>query len=157
MITIFQMLVYILAGIFFAWLSVLSYFLFKTRQHYLNLTTRTKSVKIDEILDKLIEDDLRLNQETGNIKKQMVAIVEESKIHLRKIGLVRFNPFGRQSVDQSFVLALLNEKKNGIVINFIYTPEGVRVYAKKVKEGKAVEHKLSEEEQEAIERAEVTS
>ena len=47
-------------------------------------------------------------------------------------------------------LALLDKEDSGLIINFIYTHEGVRVYTKKVKQGKGEEYQLSEEEQRAI-------
>ena len=66
------------------------------------------------------------------------------------MGLVRFNAFGKSEGEQSFVLALLNELGSGVVINFIYIHEGIRVYAKPVKAGKGEQHELSSEEKEAV-------
>lgn len=151
------MVIYIIASVAFLWLIVLSFFIFKTRKHYINLTSRTKKEKIDDILDKLIDDDNKLGAEIGKIRKEIEAIMKESSMHFQRVGLVRFNPFGRVGVDQSFVLALLNKEKNGIVINFIYTHEGVRVYAKHIKDGKGREHELSDEEKKAIEESSITN
>lgn len=148
---------YLLGSLFFVWLAVITYFLFKTRKHYFDLTTRTGKDKIDSILDKLVADDLRLNQEIDKIKKETKSIIEDSRFPLREIGLVGFNPFDKRGSDQSFVLALLNAEKNGIVINFIYTHDGVRVYAKKVRRGEGEGHKLSDEEHEAIKNASIVN
>ena len=67
--------------------------------------------------------------------------------------MVRFNPFERSGGEQSFVLALLNNLNSGLVINFIYTREGLRTYIKKVKAGKGEKYELSEEEKEAIDKS----
>jgi len=54
--------------------------------------------------------------------------------------------------NQSFVIALLDDKNNGFVISSLFIKEGNRVYAKAVKDGKS-DHLLSDEEKEAINRA----
>lgn len=140
----------VVAATFFLWLSFLTYFIFKTRKHYFGLVKRTRKKNIDEILDSLLEDDRKLQKETEEIRKQLKEAVEKSRFYFQKIGLVRFNAFGRTGNDQSFVLALLDKEDSGLIINFIYTHEGVRVYTKKVKQGKGEEYQLSEEEQRAI-------
>jgi len=88
------------------------------------------------------------NKEIDIIKKKLEKQIEESKYHLKKINIVRFHPFEKAG-DPSFVLAFLDEKRNGIVINFLYTKEGLRVYTKEIKEGKG-NYPLTEEEEKAI-------
>jgi len=148
-----EMLQVVVFSLFFIWLTVLSYFLYKTQKHYRNLTSGGNHHKLDEILDTLIEDDRNLKGEVAQAKKDIKEIVGKSKVHFQKLGIVRFNPFGRSGSDQSFVLALLNEENNGIVINFIYTHEGVRVYTKRVKAGKGVDHELTDEEKDAVDKS----
>jgi hypothetical protein len=54
--------------------------------------------------------------------------------------------------NQSFVIALLDDKNNGFVISSLFVKEGNRVYAKAIREGKS-DYLLSKEEVEAINRA----
>ena len=70
----------------------------------------------------------------------------------QKIGIVRFNPFSEVGGNQSFAIALLDNKNNGFVISSLFLKEGNRVYAKVIREGKS-DHSLSAEEKEAIARA----
>lgn len=147
------MFVYISAGVFFIWLIVLSYTLYTTRNHYLNLVDRTKKYRIDEILDKLLENDRNLLTDIERIKKELVKIIESGEFYFQKVGLVRYNPFGRTGNEQSFVIALLNKQNSGLVINFIYTHQGIRVYTKKVNKSKGEEYNLSEEEEKAVVKA----
>lgn len=149
------MLFYVVVGVIFIWLAVLSYFLFKTKKHYRSLTARTGKHNIEHILDKLMEDDQKFTHEIGLIKKEIIGIINKSRSYYHKVGLVRFDPFSKKGMDQSFALALLNEENNGIVINFIYMHEGVRVYLKRVKNGKGDDYQLSDEEKEAINKAEL--
>ncbi len=147
------MVIYVVLGFFFIWLIFLSWVLFKTRQHYLNLISRTKREKIDEILEELTKNDAKFGTEIDKIKKDLLAVIDHARIPIQKVGLVRFNPFERTGGEQSFVLSLLNRNNNGLLINFIYTREGLRVYIKKVKDSKGEKYELSEEEKEAIKQS----
>ncbi len=145
--------VYISLGFFFIWLIFISWILYKTRKHYQNLITRSKKQTIDEILEELISGDKKFSVEIEVLKKEVKQIIDQAKLPLQKIGMVRFNPFERVGGEQSFVIALLNNHNNGLVINFIYTREGLRTYIKKVKMGKGERYQLSEEEQEAVKKS----
>ncbi|MFN4212927.1 MAG: DUF4446 family protein [Microgenomates group bacterium] len=144
---------YLVFGIFSIWLVVLTVIILRLRQHYYNLISRTKKKNIDDILDKLLETDENFKKEISLIKEKLTEEILISKSHLQKIGLVRFNPFERTGGENSFVLALLDAKNNGLTINFIYTKEGLRVYTKKIKSGKGEEYELSAEEKKAIENS----
>jgi len=136
-------------AIFFGWLIFISWLLFNTRKHYFRLTETTGKIKIDEILNSLLDYQKKQTEEIEIIKKKLEKQIEESKYHLKKINIVRFRPFEKAG-DPSFLIAFLDEKRNGIVINFIYTKEGLRVYTKEVKEGKGESYPLTEEEKKAV-------
>jgi hypothetical protein len=82
-----------------------------------------------------------------------------NKIHglalksVHKVGVIRFNPFKDQGGDQSFSVALLDGENSGVVISALHTREGNRVYSKPVEKGKAVSYPLTDEEHEAIKKA----
>lgn len=144
------MFFYAILAVVAIWLIVLSFFLFRTRQHYFHLVRRTGRQRLDEILETLISHDEKIQGELAKVKKELGAAIDNSKFYFQKLGLVRYTAFSRTSPDQSFVLALLDRENTGILINFIYTHEGVRIYTKRVKQGKGEEYQLSEEEQTAI-------
>ncbi len=121
------------------------------KAHYNNLISKTRKQKIDEILDELLMIDEKTKQELEIVKKELHEEIKTSTLHIQKVGLVRFNPFERSGGDKSFVISFLNNEKSGIVMNFIYTRDGLRVYSKKIKNGKGEEYNLSEEEKKAIE------
>ena len=75
-----------------------------------------------------------------------------SKTTIQKTSVVRFNPFNEMGGNQSFVIALLDNKNNGFVISSLFTNEGNRVYTKAIKDGKS-NYKLSKEEKEAVDKA----
>lgn len=135
------------------WLLILTFIFVKLRNHYYNLISTTKKERLDDILDSLISGEKMLKAEVDDLKKRLEAEVKRSTLHLQKIGLVRFNPFGTVGGEQSFVAAFVDQENSGIVLNFIYTKEGLRVYTKRVKKGVGVEYELSKEEEIAIEKS----
>ncbi len=143
-------MMYFVWGLFFIWLAILSWIVFKIRNHYLNLISRTKKARIDEILDELLMTDKKITFGLEEVKRELKEEIKKSQSHIQKIGLIRFNPFERIGGEQSFVIAFLDQENSGIVANYIYTREGLRVYTKKVKNGKGEEYELSEEEKRAI-------
>lgn len=147
------MTTYLIWVIFFVWISLVSWTVYKLRNHYFNLISRTKKGHIDEILDELLQTDKKIGLGLEEVKKELKEEIKKSELHIQKMGLIRFNPFERIGGEQSFVISLLNKENTGILINFIYTKEGLRVYTKKVRQGKGEEYELSEEEKNAIEKS----
>jgi len=146
-------MIYMVLSLFFSWLVVLSFAAYKVRSHYVRLTTRTRRQGIDEILDVLLRQIDMVAKTQHSLKKELNQVQSHLTHYYQKIGLVHFNAFGKAEGEQSFVLALLNEQNNGVVINFIYIHEGMRIYIKLVKGGKSDKHELSEEERQAIAKA----
>ena len=145
--------IYVALSLLIIWLAIVSFFLFKTRKHYNSLVSRTKKTKIDDILDNLIDKSDVFNQEIDKIKKTVQEIIYHDKSHYQKMGFLRFNPFDRVGGEQSFILALLDKENSGVVLNFLYTREGIRVYAKRIEAGISEEYELSAEEKEVIKKA----
>lgn len=89
-------------------------------------------------------------QDLYGISNQIHGLASKS---IHKVGVVRFNPFKDLGGDQSFSVALLDGENSGVVISSLHTREGNRVYSKPVERGKAMKYPLTDEEQEAIKRA----
>ncbi|HLL60878.1 MAG TPA: DUF4446 family protein [Candidatus Nitrosocosmicus sp.] len=140
-------------GLLTIWVVILSIFLFKTRSHYNNLIRRTGRNNIDQILERLIKDTDTVKTNLDKVEASISNLESKQKLSFQKIGFLRFNPFERVSGDQSFIMSLLNNENTGIILNFLYTREGIRVYAKKVDKGVSEEYELSSEEREVIQIA----
>lgn len=98
----------------------------------------------DEIAD-LTMNFNGISHELENHEKMIVSTI-------KKIGIVRFNPFSNTGGDQSFAIAMLDSKNSGVVISSLYLREGTRVYAKPIESLKS-SYPLSKEEEMAIKKA----
>jgi hypothetical protein len=144
---------YSIFGIFFIWLIIVSFFLYKTRSHYNHLTKNTHSKQLSDALDILIRSVQSQKEHAKELDKRITKLEKESQFHIQKIGLVRFNPFADTGGEQSFIIALLDNTDSGIVLTSLQGRTGVRWYTKWVKDAKGVKYELSKEETEAVKKA----
>jgi len=85
--------------------------------------------------------------------RHAVAVLDASVMaSVQCVGLVRYNPFGDTGGDQSFALALLDKRGNGVVISSLHSRTATRLYAKPIKGG-ASQLSLSDEEADALKQA----
>ncbi|MFZ2206497.1 MAG: DUF4446 family protein [Microgenomates group bacterium] len=147
------MLTNIILAFLFGWLVLVTFIVLKLRTHYRNLIKRSGVHSLDTLLDILLNEAEKGKNKQQLLEKKLTELQLASHHAYRKIGMVQFYALGKTEGEKSFVIALLNELNTGLVLNFVYISEGVRVYAKKIKEGKGDGYELSAEEREAIRTA----
>lgn len=132
------------------WLIILSVFFWQAKTHYQSLIKGASGKNLQQILDLLVKDVGKNRKDIDELKILCDRMEQQGQLHIQKIGLLRFNPFKDTGGDQSFVLALVDGSDTGVIISGIYSRLGTRWYAKKVKEGKGIEHELSDEEKQSL-------
>ena len=143
----------LLAIISFLWVLVLTYVFLKQQNTLQKLTRGGKKENIIELLGEVLTTEKNFSSKLAETSKKVEGLLFNSQFYIQKIGLVRFNPFNDTGGDQSFILALVDEKDSGVVISGLHTRNGTRWYAKKVENGNGVEHELSSDELKAIKSA----
>lgn len=93
-----------------------------------------------------------LKKNVQELSKELSELKQGMRKAVTKVGVVRFNPFRETGSDQSFVIALLDQDSNGVVVTSHYLKEYNRVYSKPILGGKS-DYSLSEEEKQAIAKA----
>jgi hypothetical protein len=71
---------------------------------------------------------------------RVTALDVRAKGAVQRIGVVRFNPFEDTGSNQSFALALLDARGNGVVISSLHSRQATRVYLKQISGGEARPH-----------------
>lgn len=122
-------------------------------QKLFNKASLLFSDKSDKNLAKIIEDYMASVKEVEDhcfaIDNELKKVRKMAEEGYQKLGFVRYNPFGDVGGNQSFSIALLDDKNSGFVISSIHSREGTRVYSKTVSLGES-QYNLSEEEKKAI-------
>lgn len=145
--------IFVLIAFLLVWNGVITYFFWTLSAHYNNLVKSTNKKTLQTAIDSLIADIDLAKKDIVKLSKTCDTIIAEGRLHIQKIGLVRFNPFKETGGDQSFILALLDKQDSGIVLSGLYSRSGMRWYAKQIEKGKTTEHELSAEEKQAIQQA----
>lgn len=91
-----------------------------------------------------------VTEENKIIKVALKKISERQEMAYSKMSLVKYDAFEETSGKLSFVLALLNDDNNGIIINSVYSiRSGCYVYAKEIINGESYKV-LTDEEKVAL-------
>jgi hypothetical protein len=135
------------------WLLILTIIVVRTIGFYRRFTAGISKKDLKSILTKIAADLKIADNEIEQINRQVDYLNNQAKIHLQKVGFLRYNPFRDTGGNQSFCLALLDELNNGIVITSLHSRDQTRIYAKAIKKAKGVGFELSKEEQEVIKQA----
>jgi hypothetical protein len=91
----------------------------------------------------------RASERMAEMEAMHAMIEQRTRRSLQHIGLVRFNPFEDTGSDQSFAIALLDDRRDGIVVSSLHGRANTRIFAKPVADGTS-SHNLSDEEAQAI-------
>ena len=114
--------------------------------NFFKKTEEPKNMKELLVQFKKVKEDLK------KTSKEVESLKENIQIAIQKIGITRFTPFKEIRGGQSFSIALLDKNNNGVVITNIYSNERSRTFAKPIENSKST-HKLSQEEEETIQKA----
>ena len=144
---------WIIFFVLIAWAAGLSVIVLRMVRHYNKLTEATSKTGLKEILETVLQTQKGLQSETRDLYKVLDEVKQEGRLHIQRVGMVRFNPFSDTGGSQSFTLCLLDGHDNGLVMTSLYARTGHRWYIKEVRSGKGKELALSREEQVAVEKA----
>ena len=104
---------------------------------------------LEQVLDQHIGQVRQVSSRLDDLNTMTEYLEQRTRGSLQHIGLVRFNPFEDTGSDQSFAIALLDDRKDGIVISSLHGRANTRIFAKPVENGTS-RHTLSSEETDAI-------
>ena len=135
-----------------AWLVLLQRSEARLRGRLRRILSDNGTAGLDEVL---AGQAARIEQLTGRVDA-LNALEREleasSRLALRNVGIVRFNPFQDSGGDQSFAIALLDQGGTGLVVSSLHGRTETRIFAKQVTTGSS-KYALSDEEQQAIRAA----
>ncbi len=135
-------------------LSMLTVVLVLVLRRRLGRLALGRNGSIEETISILSRDTKELQVFRSELEKYLKLAELRLRGSLQGIGVVRFNPFSGDGSggNQSFCVALLDERHSGVVLSTLYARDRVGVYAKPVEQGVST-FELTAEEQEALEKA----
>ena len=134
------------------WMGGLTFVFYKLLNHYRKLVGKVDGGDLLKVIDALLKQEEKNSLEVANVKVAIERIDKESARPIKKIGLVRYNPFNETGGDQSFSVCLLNGDSSGFVLTTLHTRDRTRVYTKSIVAGVS-KYELSAEEEKALKEA----
>jgi hypothetical protein len=119
---------------------------------YRTLVSDSQGGSLQQMLDAHLGKVVEVGAELERLSTLHEHLELRSRGSLQHVGLVRFNPFEDTGSDQSFAIALLDDRRDGIVLSSLHGRGQTRVFAKPVEGGES-KHTLSDEEAKAIQIA----
>jgi hypothetical protein len=116
---------------------------------YRSLVSDSQGGSLQQLLDSHLGKVIEVGTKAEELAALYDALEARSRGSLQHIGMVRFNPFEDTGSDQSFAIALLDDRRDGIVLSSLHGRGQTRVFAKPVEGGES-KHQLSDEEAQAI-------
>ena len=124
----------------------------RINKRYNTMMKGMDGVNVEQILLNHIEQVKETVIKVDQLSMDCQKIKENSKTHVQKVGVVRFNAFEDMGSDLSFAIALLDYQNDGTVISSIYSRSESRMYAKPISAGQS-SYLLTDEEKQAINQA----
>jgi hypothetical protein len=146
------MQVLLILAVFGVWLIAISVVLYRIFALFNKLTKGVEVTDLKKVLEKILAQDVKNEKDINDLVRRMNAQEEDGKLHIQKVGLIRFNPFKELGGDHSFSLAVLDGEGSGVVLTSLHARDRTRVYMKKIVKGKC-DVELSEEEKKALSKA----
>jgi hypothetical protein len=122
------------------------------RRRLETLTQGEDGASLEAVLAGHLERVRRVVGDVDTVAARTAMLERDLQGALGRVGIVRFNPFEETGGNQSFALAILDGRGDGVVVSSLHARAGTRVYAKTVTGGSS-EAALSGEETEALRQA----
>ncbi|OOO00057.1 MAG: hypothetical protein ATN35_09385 [Epulopiscium sp. Nele67-Bin004] len=107
---------------------------------------------LEQLLSTYAEQVRTLEVDMQNHTKLIENLEQRMQTTIRKVSITRYKAIENVGADLSFIITLLDEHNNGVVVNGIYSRDGSYTYAKPILEGES-KYVLSEEEKKTLQEA----
>ncbi len=114
--------------------------------HKIHRFTRGQSgASLEEIMKACVDSVSKIEERNELISKHALTLDERVSHALRNAQTIRYKAFDANGSNQSFSIALLNEKGNGVIISSLHSRDRMSTFAKPVQNYEST-YELTEEE-----------
>ena len=115
-------------------------------------TRGATGASLETLIKKCIDSVIEIEKRNELISEHALSLDTRVSQSLRNAQTIRYKAFEAGGSNQSFSIALLNEKGNGVVITSLHARDRISTFAKPI-EKYLSSYDLTEEEQEVIEES----
>lgn len=108
----------------------------KLKKRYERFSQGRDANSLEKEIGDLFIENASLKEITEKNKRDIKTIFRKLEPTFQKVGLVKYDAFPQMGGKLSFSLAMLDEKKNGFIINSVHGSDGCYTYSKEIKGGR---------------------
>lgn len=121
--------------------------------HKIHRFTRGQSgASLEDIIKACVDSVSKIEQRNELISKHALTLNDRVSHSIRNVETLRYKAFDANGSNQSFSIALLNEKGNGVIISSLHSRDRMSTFAKPVTNYDST-YELTDEEQAVIKDA----
>lgn len=121
----------------------------RLESRYRSLLSEAEGGNVPAMLNDYLDTVRGVAAQSAEMAQRVDHLYENLPSLVTHVGLVRFSPFHDTGGDQSFSLALLDGKGDGVVISALHSRQDQRLYAKPVV-NRSSRYQLTDEERSAL-------
>jgi hypothetical protein len=110
-----------------------------------SITRGSQNMNLEEVLVGYLDKVENIEHRTDQVEQTIAVLQAKLPECIQRVNMIRYDAFEDVGGQQSFAIALLDGRGDGIVLTSVYSRMEIRVYAKAIRNGLA-SHQLSEEE-----------
>ncbi len=127
----------LLFGVIFLLMAICLIFIIRIEIRIRKLFKGSKALTLESLMADIIARVEYLGKQGEIHDKHLLSHDQQLQKLGRGVKLIRFNPFPDMGGTQSFAVAIINEKGDGVVFSSLYSRERMSVFAKPVIAGKS--------------------
>ena len=135
------------------WLGIVSFLLWRQGDFLKSLFPKKGERDIRKKIVEMLQEVDGFDKQLSEVREKLQDVEKDGLDHMQKVALLRYNPYNDTGGDQSFSLALLNQKGWGVVITSLHSRSESRIFAKPVADGKVAKYQFSKEEEDVVKKA----
>ncbi len=132
------------------WLGGMTFFIWRQQNFLKVLFPKSGERDIRRKFEELVKQTTDFGRDLNKVKIHLLEVEKIGLQHLQRVELFRFNPYDDTGGDQSFTIALLDSKGDGMVLTSLHARSGTRIFAKPIILGRGAKQNLSEEEEKVV-------
>ncbi len=115
----------------------------------------TKARDLEDVIKDQSKNIVQLDDNIQKLNGRINSTKDIAEKGIQKLGIVRYDTFKNDGGNQSFSIAMLNKKNDGLILSGLNSREGGRFYTKPVEKSQS-KYTLSDEEKKALNEAKTT-
>lgn len=133
-------------------IAILLMYIFYLDHKIVALTRGNSGASLEEVIRTCLVSVTEIEKKNELIAKHALTLEEKVGTALRNAQTIRYKAFDQNGSNQSFSVALVNEKGNGVVISSLHSHDRMSTFAKPIENYEST-YELTEEELEVLGRA----